>query len=89
MAEEPEIAGATRNDKGQFLPGVNPAGKPTGSVSIAKIEKKFEESPQYFDEWVDELLKDGHNRKAVMEQTPSRFSISPKARSTSHPCHGH
>lgn len=69
--EEPAKAGESRNDKGQFVPGVsgNPAGKPPGTISIvAKIKKKFEEDPEYFDEWVNELLKDAGNRKAIMEQ---------------------
>lgn len=55
----------------QFKPGQsgNPGGRPQGAISIvAKIKKKFEENPEYFDEWVDELLKDRANRRAVMEQ---------------------
>lgn len=47
----------------------NPNGRPKGSISIvAKIKQKFEENPEYFDEWVDELLKDKNNRQAVMKQ---------------------
>ena len=71
MNEFPGNAGEIRNDKGQFVPGIsgNPAGKPPGTISIvAKIKKKFEEDPEYFDEWVNELLKDSGNRKAIMEQ---------------------
>jgi hypothetical protein len=67
MTHMPENAGSIRNDKGQFLPGVsgNPAGKPPGTVSIvAKIKQRFLDNPEYFDEWLDELLKDGRNRKA-------------------------
>lgn len=69
--ENPQNTGAIRNEKGQFVPGVsgNPRGKPPGSVSIvAKIKRKFEEDPEYFDEWVEELLKDAGNRRAIMEQ---------------------
>jgi hypothetical protein len=69
--EDPVITGDIRNEKGQFAPGVsgNPAGKPPGTVSIvAKIKAKFRENPQYFDEWVDKLLEDGGNRRAIMEQ---------------------
>lgn len=71
MEDRPENAGETRNEKGQFVPGVsgNPAGKPIGTISIvAKIKKRFAENPEYFDEWVGELLKDAGNRKAIMEQ---------------------
>jgi hypothetical protein len=46
---------------------VDQAGK--GSVSIvAKIKAKFEEDPEYFEEWISKLLEDPSNRKAVMEQ---------------------
>jgi hypothetical protein len=69
--DERQIAGEIRNDKGQFLPGVsgNPAGKPPGTVSIvAKIKKRFEENPEYFDEWVATLMADPKLRKDIMEQ---------------------
>lgn len=68
---EPDITGEIRNDKGQFLPGVsgNPAGKPLGTISIvAKIKAKFNENPEYFDEWVAKLMEDAGNRRAIMEQ---------------------
>jgi hypothetical protein len=35
---------------------------------VAKIKRKFHENPEYFDEWVDKLLEDGANRRAIMEQ---------------------
>ena len=41
-------------------PGVsgNPGGRPIGSVSIVgMIRKKFEEQPEYAEEWVDKLLE--------------------------------
>lgn len=68
---EQEKTGEIRNEKGQFLPGVsgNPAGKPPGTVSIvAKIKQKFQENPEYFDEWVGKLMEDAGNRRAIMEQ---------------------
>lgn len=68
---EPEDAGEIRNEKGQFKPGVsgNPAGKPPGTISIvAKIKKKFEEDPVYFEEWVSKLIEDPKERRAIMEQ---------------------
>jgi hypothetical protein len=69
--EEPEITGAIRNEKGQFVPGVsgNPDGKPLGAVSIvAKIKAKFRENPEYFDEWVAKLMEDPKERRAIVEQ---------------------
>jgi hypothetical protein len=38
-------------------PGVsgNPGGRPIGSVGM--IRKKFEEQPEYAEEWVDKLLE--------------------------------
>jgi len=68
--ETPTTNGGNRNADGTFAPG-NPGGpgRPVGSVSIvAKIKKKFEENPAYFDEWVSKLLEDAGNRKAIMEQ---------------------
>lgn len=67
----PENTGELRDEKGKFKPGVsgNPAGKPKGAISIvAKIKKKFQENPEYFDQWVNKLLEDDANRKAIMEQ---------------------
>jgi hypothetical protein len=69
--EEPENTGSIRNERGQFVPGVsgNPDGKPTGAVSIvAKINAKFKENPEYFDEWVAKLTEDPKERRAIMEQ---------------------
>lgn len=63
----------TDPETGKFIPGNPGGGRPKGSISvIGKIKKKFEENPEYFDEWVDELLKDAGNRRAVMEQIDGR-----------------
>jgi hypothetical protein len=46
---------------GTFKPRIsgNPGGRPTGSVSIVtRIKRKFEDAPQYFEEWVGKLLED-------------------------------
>ena len=70
MEEEPKSNGENRNSDGTFADG-NPGGpgRPKGSVSIvAKIKAKFEEDPEYFEEWINKLLEDPSNRKAVMEQ---------------------
>lgn len=70
MADEPTFNGNNRNPDGTFAVG-NPGGpgRPLGSVSIvAKIKKKFEENPQYFDEWVNKLMEDPKERRAIMEQ---------------------
>jgi hypothetical protein len=70
MAAEPFLNGENRNPDGTFAVG-NPGGpsRPVGSVSIvAKIKKKFEEDPAYFDEWVKKLMEDPANRKAILEQ---------------------
>jgi hypothetical protein len=70
MDEEPKSNGDNRNSDGTFAEG-NPGGpgRPKGSVSIvAKIKAKFEEDPEYFEEWINKLLEDPSNRKAVMEQ---------------------
>jgi len=46
------------------------------------IRKKFEEQPEYAEEWVDKLLEDDpSNRKAVMEQIDGK----PKQLSTTRP----
>ncbi len=69
--EEPEEQESNRNPDGTFKPGVsgNPGGRPVGSVSIVgMIRKKFEEQPEYAEKWVEKLLEDPSNRKAVMEQ---------------------
>lgn len=59
-----------RDEAGLFLPGNPPGpGRPKGSVSIvAKIKQKFEENPEYFDEWVAKLMEDPKERRAIMEQ---------------------
>lgn len=47
----------------------NPAGRPKGSVSIVtKIKQIFESDPEYFEQYVAEILKDPRMRKEVMEQ---------------------
>lgn len=63
-----------RSKKGTFVEGTAPGpGRPPGSISIiGKIKQKFEENPEYFEEWVSKLLEDGGNRKAVMEQIDGR-----------------
>jgi hypothetical protein len=58
--EIPEEQENSRNADGTFKPGVsgNPGGRPIGSVSIVgMIRKKFEEQPEYAEEWVDKLLE--------------------------------
>ncbi len=35
---------------------------------VAKIKQKFEENPEYFDEWVAKLMEDPKERRAIMEQ---------------------
>jgi hypothetical protein len=70
MQEEAKSNGDNRNPDGTFAEG-NPGGpgRPKGSVSIvAKIKNKFEEDPGCFEEWINKLLEDPSNRKAVMEQ---------------------
>ncbi len=70
MEDRPNSNGENRNPDGTFAEG-NPGGpgRPKGSVSIvAKIKAKFEEDPKYFEEWINKLLEDPSNRKAVMEQ---------------------
>jgi hypothetical protein len=70
MEEGPKSNGDNRNPNGPFAEG-NPGGpgRPKGSVSIvARIKAKFEEDPEYFEEWISKLLEDPSNRKAVMEQ---------------------
>jgi len=61
-----------RDEKGRILPGqksLNPNGRPKGSVSIiSKIRQIFEDNPEYFQEYVEEMLKDPSLRKAIMEQ---------------------
>lgn len=66
----PTSNGNNRNPDGTFAVG-NPGGpgRPFGSVSIvAKIKQKFQENPEYFDEWVGKLMEDAGNRRAIMEQ---------------------
>lgn len=66
---KPETTGEKQDTK--FKPGVsgNPAGRPKGSVSIVtRIKQKFEENPEYFDEWVNKLLEDPKLRAEVMRQ---------------------
>lgn len=47
----------------------NANGRPKGSISvIGKIKQKFEQNPEYFEEWINEFLEDGATRKAIMEQ---------------------
>lgn len=47
----------------------NPKGRPKGSISIiGKIKQKFEENPEYFEEYVSEVLADDKLRKVVIEQ---------------------
>ena len=47
----------------------NPKGRPKGSVSIvAKIKQKFEENPEYFEQYVAEVLEDDKLRKEIIQQ---------------------
>lgn len=66
----PEVTGAIRNERGQFVPGVsgNPAGKPPGSVSIvAEIKKKLEEVPEGAKESYLKLFVFRLFQKAIIE----------------------
>lgn len=68
MSDSPTENG--RNPDGTFAAG-NPGGpgRPQGSVSvIAKIKRKFEENPDYFDEWISKFIEDPAQRRAIMEQ---------------------
>lgn len=67
----PENTGNTRNDKGQFLPGVsgNPAGKPLGATSITAALRRFlEDNPDKFKELVMEYLEDKRHRDLLWRQ---------------------
>lgn len=69
--ENPVDTGEIRDEKGRFKPGVsgNPAGKPPGSISIiAKIKKKFEEEPEFFDTYIAECLADPKLRAEIIRQ---------------------
>jgi hypothetical protein len=68
--EQPILNGEKRNEDGTFAPGhIGGPGRPPGSVSIvAKIKKKFEENPEYFDGWVAKLMEDPKERRAIVEQ---------------------
>ena len=70
MEEQPISNGDKRNPDGTFAKGWEGGpGRPVGSVSIvAKIKKKFEENPEYFEEWVSKLMEDPKERRAIMEQ---------------------
>lgn len=59
-----------RDTKGRLVKGTPPGpGRPPGSISIiGRIKQKFEQDPTFFEEWVDKLLEDAGNRRAVMEQ---------------------
>lgn len=72
--QEPKDIGEKRNADGTFAVGNSGGpGRPKGSVSVvAKIKAKFEENPEYFDEWVSKLMEDPKERRAIMEQIDGR-----------------
>jgi hypothetical protein len=54
-----------------FMPGKsgNPKGRPLGSFSImSRIKQHFEENPEKFDTYVQEILNDPKMRKVILEQ---------------------
>lgn len=69
--DEIGLESSVRDDKGRFVlghPNIG-AGRPKGSVSIiGKIKKIFEEDPEYFDEYVAEILKDTKLRQEIIRQ---------------------
>lgn len=72
----PNTNGNFRKPDGTFAVG-NPGGpgRPVGSVSIVgKIKQKFQENPEYFQEWIDKLMEDPSNRRAIMEQIDGKPS---------------
>lgn len=59
-----------RDEKGRFQEGsVGGPGRPFGSISIVgKIKKIFEERPEFFDEYVAEVLADPKLRAEIIRQ---------------------
>lgn len=71
MAKKRDNTSKSRKSNGQWIKGIsgNPAGKPPGSISIVSmIKAQFRENPAYFDKWVQDLMSNKMNQKAVMEQ---------------------
>jgi hypothetical protein len=69
--DTPKSIGANRQPDGTFGPGnvANPNGRPVGSVSImGKIRKIFEEHPERFDQYVEDVLGDKMMRREIVQQ---------------------
>ena len=68
----------TRNDKGQFVPGVsgNPAGKPVGSKSFTtKVKEALAKIADGKDYTYEEALVKAVMKKAIVDQDPKMIQL--------------